>query len=343
VEVLLRNRQPRGQLGPSSATDLVSPADVEACYRLLLGRAPDSAGLDYWRGAVGTHQVSDLVGAFLDSREFHLGGLYRRVMESAEVTKSHPSTRPIVRIDLADRVQYVDPGDGFVGQAIAENLEYEPHLTRAIADSLQPGDSFVDVGANIGWFSLLAAARVGPTGRVLSIEAVPSNVELLVRSSHANGFENVVAMSVAASDRAGVVLLQRLGGSNAAIFSSAESAAPGDRWVSALPLDGLSSLVRGLDVMKIDVEGAELLVLRGAQDLIRRYQPEIFLEYSPGMLARFPDSGTEEMQAWLESHSYEASIVAFDGTIIPASRLEDVNEYARANSHSHLDIRLTPN
>jgi FkbM family methyltransferase len=261
---------------------------------------------------------------------------------SAEVTQAGASSRPIVCIDLADRVQYVDPGDGFVGQAIAENLAYEPHLTRAIAESLKPGDSFVDVGANIGWFSLLAAARVGPTGRVLSIEAEPSNIELLVRSSHANGFANVVAMSVAASDRAGAVLLQRLGGSNAAIFTSAESAAPGDRWVSAVSLDQLSSLVPGLDVMKIDVEGAELLVLRGAQDLIRRYQPEIFLEYSPGMLARFPDSGSDEMQVWLDSHSYEASIVAFDGTIIPVSRLEDVNDYARANSHSHLDIQLTP-
>ena len=73
---------------------------------------------------------------------------------------------------------------------------------------LGAGGTFVDAGANIGWFSLLGASLVGPTGHVVAIEPNPLNVALLRQSARDNGFDNVDVMVVALSDEGGVVALE---------------------------------------------------------------------------------------------------------------------------------------
>jgi FkbM family methyltransferase len=320
---------------------LVTASDIEACYRLLLGRPPDPDGLDYWQSAVDRMRVADLVGAFVDSREFHVSPLCRRLLESVDLPQRTEGRLPIL-VDLCDRVQFVDPGDSFVGQAIAETRSYEPHLSQAIVDVLRPGDTFVDVGANVGWFALLAAARVGPSGQVLAIEADAANVELLCRSAHQNGFTNLLALPVAASDRAGLLVLQRLGGSNGAVFALAGQTAPGDRYVPGVPLDGLSGLLHRLDVMKVDVEGAELMVLRGAAELVRQHRPHLFFEYSPGMLARLPGSSVGELDQWIHGLGYQIEIVPFDGPHRPVASLEEASRYLTEHSHGHIDLKASP-
>ena len=319
----------------------MTESDIHACYRLLLGREPDPGGLDYWHSAVDRMRVADLAGAFIDSREFHVGPLCARLLESVDLPQLSNARLPTL-VDLSDRVQFVDPGDNFVGKAIAESGSYEPHVSRAILDVLRPGDTFVDVGANVGWFSLLAAARVGPSGRVLAIEADAANVALLCRSAHQNAFTNLLALSVAASDRAGLLVLQRLGGSNGAVFAPEGDAAPGDRYISGLPLDGLSGLLHRLDVLKVDVEGAELMVLRGAAELVQRHQPHVFFEFSPGMLGRLPGSSVAGLDQWIRGLGYRIEIVAFDGPLQPVESLDEASRYLTERAHGHLDLKASP-
>ena len=103
-------------------------------------------------------------------------------------------------IRLPEYSLYVDMTDELVGACIARG-GYEPHVTRAIAAALRPGDTFVDLGSNIGYYSLLAAAVVGPSGSVIGFEARPDNVHLARLSVRENGFRNVTLHNLAVSDR----------------------------------------------------------------------------------------------------------------------------------------------
>jgi FkbM family methyltransferase len=286
-------------------------------------------------------QVDELVGGIVDSREFHVGNLYRRITESAD-RPSRREGRAATRVDLPDRVQFLDPDDPFVSKPIIETGSYEPHLTRAIAEELQNGATFIDVGANLGWFALLAATCVGPSGFVLAVEADPSNAELLCRSSRESGFRNVVVLPIAVSDAAGLMVLQSTGGSNAAVFAADGPSAPGDRLTTCIPLDALSGLLDRLDVMKVDVEGAELLVLRGATNLIRHYRPRIFLEYSPGMLERLPGSTVDGLETLLTDIDYAIDVVAFDGTLVRVASLKEATAHLKAQQRDHIDLKVSP-
>lgn len=317
---------------------MATEEDLRACYRLLLGREPDAGGLAYWDSAVGTLPVTDLVGAFLDSREFHLGPLYGRLLAGASPSPSGERRC----VELPGRVQYVNPEDGFVGQVVAEAGMYEPHLTEAISACLGPGGTFLDVGANIGWFSLLAASLVGDTGQVVAVEADRDNSDLLLASLEANSYSHVTVLTVAAGDRAGVMRLQQLGGSNAAAYRIDEPGSAGDRLVTAVALDQLAGMFSRLDVIKIDVEGSELLVLRGAGELVDRFRPVIFMEYSPGMLLRFSESSTDDLQKWVDVHGYAASLLTFDGEVLDLTSLSEAAQYCERHKHQHVDLQLVP-
>src|SRR5262249_57638786 len=82
-----------------------------------------------------------------------------------------------------------------------------PHVTRVIRALLQPGTVMVDIGANIGYYTLLAAARIGSTGKVIAFEPNVDNCTLLHKSLQANDFANVVLYNVAVAEAEGAVSL----------------------------------------------------------------------------------------------------------------------------------------
>lgn len=150
----------------------------------------------------------------------------------------------------------------FVQRRIAFFGIYEPNLTHFILHTVRPGDVFVDVGANIGYFSLLASTVVGPSGKVISIEAAPDIFGLLCRNLEQNDCRNVQAMNVAVMDRdcfARVVSGDRrnLGMTKIEpVLESAEGFVEGRSLLTLLRPD----LAR-VSFIKIDIEGSEAPVL----------------------------------------------------------------------------------
>jgi FkbM family methyltransferase len=142
--------------------------------------------------------------------------------------------------------------------------------------TLRPGDTFFDIGANVGYYSLLASRVVGPSGRVIAFEPLLDNLEYLSRHVRLNQLTNTDVLGVACSDSTGIVTFAR--GANGALGRIAENGSGGDMLVPALTLDDFHART-GLvpNVMKIDVEGAELRVLTGAQALLAKSHPKIFL------------------------------------------------------------------
>jgi FkbM family methyltransferase len=163
---------------------------------------------------------------------------------------------------------------------------WEPSVTKRMLDVLQPGDVFVDVGANIGYHTLLAATRIGPSGRVVAIESTPSVFEALVRNVRQNGLTNVRCVNVAAAALPGRVTAYRcidanVGGSNTTGHGPVES----EGEVRALPVDEilLDDERRRVRLVKVDVEGTEADVCRGMHRTLQeaRHALELVVEVTP--------------------------------------------------------------
>jgi FkbM family methyltransferase len=143
---------------------------------------------------------------------------------------------------------------------------WEPHVEATIRECLRPGDTFIDIGANIGYFTLLAWKLIGPTGRVISIEASAPTFQLLLGNIERNGAQHVVrAIHAAVTDREGIVKLYTPEKSNIGMASLVRSMGQGYEEVRSAPLRALLTKheIESARLVKIDVEGAESLVLQG--------------------------------------------------------------------------------
>jgi FkbM family methyltransferase len=201
---------------------------------------------------------------------------------------------------------------------------YEPNEFHLLSRLLRSGLTFIDAGANLGLFTVFAANRVGPVGTVLSIE--PSRRELAIIETNIalNRLENIKLLPVALSDQPGevdllVAPLAKSGHNTLGAFGFEDTAPDHRERVSAQRLDDLveSLHLARVDVMKLDIEGAELAALRGARGILERYHPTLLVELSDRSL-QHQQSTSCEVVALLELHGYQ--VYGFDrSTGLPAS------------------------
>ena len=212
---------------------------------------------------------------------------------------------------------FVDLRDAAIGRPIITG-EFERLETAWVLANVGPGDHAVDVGANLGYFTILLASCVGPQGHVTAVEPIPSLTRLLRRSLAENGFEAIVTVhEVAAGDREGPVDLVHLsldegarnsGGSH---LATAEGAPPGHRLVSARMsrLDDLGVPAR-VRFVKMDVEGSEDLVFAGGRRFFREHRPFVLCEMHPGQIARVGRLTPAAFVKTIEDAGYEVCDLA---------------------------------
>jgi FkbM family methyltransferase len=185
----------------------------------------------------------------------------------------------------------LDPADPF---AVVWLLgEWEPSVTQFIQGLLGPGAGFVDVGAHQGYYSLLASQVVGPNGHVFAFEPEPFNFSRLSENVGLNNATNVTAVRTAVGDYTGRAILHTAGVRGSGSHSLAPNVDPilaktvGQVEVEITTLDAYFQ-DRGwprVDVVKMDVEGAEMAVLSGMQMLCRRNPNlSVVLEFFPRAL-----------------------------------------------------------
>jgi FkbM family methyltransferase len=151
---------------------------------------------------------------------------------------------------------------------------YEFDKQRWFAQTVQPGAVVFDLGGHVGYYTLLASELVGPAGRVITFEPLPRNLHYLRRHLALNKAGNVTVVEAAVSDRAG-----------SALFDEGPSSfegrvgAHGRLQVTTVALDELvrSGALPMPNVMKIDIEGAELDALQGARIVLSSARPTLFL------------------------------------------------------------------
>lgn len=184
--------------------------------------------------------------------------------------------------------------DGAVGRVVKKG-EYELAEVRNISLALRPGDTFIDAGANVGIFTTLAAKLVGPTGRVEAFEPDPFNQEILATNVATNNFTQVNIHRAALGDAPGTRFLYQ------SINNTGDHRTWNDnkeiRPTAPVKVESIDESIPDLlraDLMKVDVQGDEVRVLKGAERLIRN-SPGMFLaiEYWPYGLTNNGSSPTE--------------------------------------------------
>jgi FkbM family methyltransferase len=196
----------------------------------------------------------------------------------------------------------VDTSD-VMARALATGGTWEPYVVAELRRLLAPGDVCVDVGANLGYYTLLASRLVGPAGHVYALEPAEETFDELRRNLDLNGVSNVTALRVAAGAAEGTAPLYRPSFDNTGAASLRESvlawAGPTEGPTTDVPVRPLHALIDAahlgrLSVVKIDVEGAEADTLRGLEPLLEQgLRPTLIVEvhsaYDPGAPASVAD------------------------------------------------------
>ena len=205
-------------------------------------------------------------------------------------------------------------------------LDYPYEFREEIAAAVAPGDTVIDVGANVGQYTALLADLVGPTGRVIAFEPVPRTFGILQSVVSGLGLGNVEPLAVALGEvdgTASMIDVRDADGLPDPGLSHLGSSTDGDAVdVSVARLDSLCEQIRldACSFVKIDVEGAELLVLRGAVAFLATHRPTILVELDREMSARYGCSPTETT-AFLERVGYERLDLRDDPSWSGPSRL----------------------
>lgn len=176
---------------------------------------------------------------------------------------------------------------------------YEPEQTRLFREHITAGATVLDVGAHVGYYTVLSAVLAGPRGRVVAFEPNPSNHSFLERHVALNRLNNVTVENVAVADTNGTASFAFGTGSGTGRLQSG-----GDLEVRTIRLDDFCR-ERGVQpgFIKIDVEGAELDVLRGAAETVAAHHPVIFLStHGPRIHA--------DCLAWLRERQYALAPVS---------------------------------
>jgi len=216
--------------------------------------------------------------------------------------------RPLVSVTSSlGGVRFADLPMNHITHALALRGFFDWRNVLIVNTVCTAGDTVIDVGAHIGTETLLFALRVGATGRVIAFELLPDNFAILRRLVALNKMENVSLFQTAVGSNVGTVsfIPPEESWSTGEGHISTGSHAGNEISVEILTLDGLyeHGNWRAPRMIVMDVEGFELAVLRGAETLIRKYQPFIILEWLPSLLSN-QHRDPRLLHGLLEGHSY---------------------------------------
>ncbi len=218
--------------------------------------------------------------------------------------------------------------DTGVSDAIRRNGIWESYETQLILNWLRPGDTFVDVGANLGYYSALAAQRVGGDGHVYAFEPDPGNYHLLRKNMQPFPVTATHLQQAALGDEDRWIWLYRnetnLGDHQIYDDGSGRSPIP----VSQVRGDDALKSVCQAKLIKVDTQGAEWQVVRGVRQLIDRSSPNlaIVLEYWPRGLRR-AGASSAQLCRLLQDHSLEPQIIDHAGHTLKATGFDRLREW----------------
>jgi FkbM family methyltransferase len=310
-------------------SETATQSDILSCFRLLLGRNPEK---HEWPGhAIRAGERLDvIVRSYLNCKEF----IERHLLEHRGANAQ--------LVELPNFKIYASPGDTFIGRVIIRSGEYEPHVAQIFHQSLRPGMVVLDIGANIGYFSLLAASLVGQDGFVYSWEPSPANARMLYASQLANRFTNIKIVQAAATETSGLLgyFPSSSNGNVAELAEASSDDVLSADTVMGLRIDDVLPKDARVAFVKIDVEGFEFRAMAGAREMLDRCRPSVVSEFSPEGLRHSSGVSGREYLEFFASRHYEFWLVTNSGQV--AASIEEVLSRCERSGADHIDILLRP-
>jgi FkbM family methyltransferase len=204
---------------------------------------------------------------------------------------------------------------GSMDRVLYHNASHEIHVVKMFTDLLDDAEVVFDIGAHVGFYTMIAAEKLNTSGRVYSFEADPAIFRYLKSNVEINDYQNVIANKLAVASKSGTASFyssRRYHGGTGSLIQNTES----HQEPIIVRTVSLDDYVKGanldrLDLIKIDVEGAELDVLKGAIETLKRLKPRIICEV--GLPGR---SGQDAVNRALIELEQFASICEYSAEII---------------------------
>ncbi|OXJ39087.1 FkbM family methyltransferase [Burkholderia sp. HI2714] len=222
------------------------------------------------------------------------------------------------------------PEGHFAARYLQDGGLFRPRFIPVFERLLHNGHVVIDVGANIGFFSLLAARRVGPSGRVIAFDPSAKAISALLHASAINNLSNIEVHNVALYERFDTLaIVHNLASTNCVVkpvdtipshlidYSQLDL-------VSAVQADAALCDLTRCDLVKVAVGGNELPVIRGAQRLLNRFKPVVLSEYSPAYQADVSDTSPDAYWQVFAELGYRCRLIGADGqyeTMVDLSQL----------------------
>ncbi|AMO23598.1 hypothetical protein GCM10027034_38640 [Ramlibacter solisilvae] len=279
-----------------------APLTGPALFKVVFGREPTASQLKVLTHLGQEHGLSQeqrfrrVIAAF-DQQELKTG---------LTVRWGEPDLGTVLVEGVRIRI---DKADVSVSAPLAAGV-YERHMIDFFRRVLRPGMHVIDAGANIGLYSLLAARLVGSQGKVWSFEPNSENCRLLLLSATENGLADIIALQpVALGDHRGFTYFTSALGSNGGVLERAKQSLthPSCKIVPLTRLDDFG--IERVDLMKMDVEGAEPLLVQGGVQTIERCRPVVVAEFSCEMISRISHVAGADFLRFFQSRDYEVMLM----------------------------------
>lgn len=212
---------------------------------------------------------------------------------------------------------------------------FEEEVIKQFIKVTKKDDFIFDIGANIGIYSLIASKKIGGSGRVYAFEPAPVAYSSLKKNIELNNFNNIVVIQKGISDKSGEAIFNIC--DDDAYNSLGETPMKGISRKEIIEIESIDEFVKRnnilkVDIIKIDTEGAEFLILKGAEETLRIYKPKIFFEHNPYATVGF-DNTPEDTLIFLKLLGYK--LFEFDNDnlkeIIEINNIKGYDIYAEFN------------
>jgi FkbM family methyltransferase len=240
---------------------------------------------------------------------------------------------------------YVDGRDKAIVPFLLTDGVWEEYVTHLFTKTVKSHHIVMDIGANIGYYSLIAAKQVGMKGRVYSFEPEPNNFKLLRKNAEVNGYTNIVPIQKAVSNKKGKLKLF-LNKSNLGAHSISEGNVPthkgGAVEVETISLDDFfeKEVKEGhVDFIKIDVEGAEGLVMEGAEKVLKSEKLKMLMEFWPHGLK---NTGTDPLKLLekLQSYGFNIKLIDEKNQVVKHAEAEEIIKYCDGTKNGMGEVNL---
>ena len=311
-----------------SFNSLASENDIKFCFRLILGRNPNK---EEWPGhsSFAGSELEQVVRGYLNSLEF-------KSRELLNYDQKIINYKTEFGFDI-----YLNLQDSLIGHPISQGVIYEEKVTRFFKNKLTENMTFLDIGANIGWYSLLAAKLLKDNCKIYAFEPFSENAKLLLASKLKNNFNSIKVIQAAAGNQFGTVAFGASGSNGQCkdLEDKPESVLMSDT-VNMVKIDNI--VREKVDLIKIDIEGSEYNVLLGSVNTIKTSLLIIFSEFTSTAMPSVCGINWDEYLMFIVDLGYKICVI--DEELIQCDHdIEKVYKIFLDKGKDHLDLIFSIN